>query len=299
MYKFFYRGFSLLMAVMAFLSVSTTNFGTELVVPYYNVKYGEGLSGTMDIFVPAKAKENEYNGVILFIHGGSWTGGEKFECAGDAIRAARNGYVSATMNYRLRNEKNGITAFDMLDDIQHAVEKLKQFSDEKNLNITRLATSGYSAGAHLSALYAFSRADESPIELVFTANRVTPSDFHPSSWDDVYRDGMAYGLVEKLSGTAVTEEMISSGSAEEIISSISPAAFISANSVPSLWGFGGKDTTVPHGNAETVKTVLENSGAEYTYVFYPDSTHMLLYDYSCAKEYDNALYSYLEQYFGY
>lgn len=295
----FYKMFSLFMALLPFISVSTTNFGTGLVAPYLNVRYGEEPSNTMDIFVPACAKNNEENGVILYIHGGSWTGGDKIEWAGDSLRAARNGYIAATMNYTLRSNANGVTAFDMLDDIQHAIEKLKEFSDEHGLNITKLATTGFSAGAHLSALYAFSRADESPIELVFTANRVTPSDFHSSSWDDVYYEGMAANLAESLSGMTITEEMIADGAAEEVINSVSPVAFINENSVPSIWGFGGQDTTVPHGNAEVVKVVLEQSGTAYTYIFYPNSTHMLFYDYESAKEYDNALYSYLETYFGY
>lgn len=299
MYGIIYRIFSLFMALIPFISVSTTNFGGGLVVPYLNVSYGEEESDKMDIFVPVCAKNNEYNGVILYIHGGSWTGGDKIEWAGDSLRAARNGYIAATMNYTLRSDSNGVTAFDMLDDIQHAVEKLKEFSDEHGLNITKLATSGFSAGAHLSALYAFSRAEDSPIELVFTANRVAPSDFHPSSWDDVYRDGTAYGLAVSLSGEEITEEMIADGRAEEIINSVSPAAFICENSVPSLWGYGGADTTVPHGNAEATKAALEASGTDYTYVFYPNSTHMLFYDYESAKEYDNALYAYLKEYFGY
>lgn len=34
-----------------------------------------------------------------------------------------------------------------------------------------------------------------PIEIVFTANRVAPSDFHPESWDDVYGEGAAYNIM--------------------------------------------------------------------------------------------------------
>lgn len=294
-----YKGFSLLMALVAYVSLSITNMGAGLFTPYFNVSYGEEASDTMDIFVPLGAAKNEYNGAVLYIHGGSWTGGDKIEFDGDAIRTARNGYIAVSMNYTLRDGENGITAFDMLDDIQHAIEKLKDFSDEKNLNITKLATSGYSAGAHLSALYALSRAQESPIEIVFTANRVTPADFHPSSWDDVYHDGTAYGLAYSLSGTEITEEMIADGSVEDVINSVSPVAFITADSIPSLWGFGGNDTTVPHGNAEITKQTLEESGADYTYILYPNSPHMLFFDYGSAKEYDNALYDYMNTYFGY
>ena len=235
------------MAVVAFISISTTNMGHGLYKSYFNVSYGEEKSRKMDIFVPYSAKKNETNGVLLYIHGGSWTGGDKIEWVGDSMRAARNGYIAATMNYTLQSPDNDVTAFDMVEEIKTAVQKLKDFSDEQGLNITKLATTGYSAGAHLSALYAYTVADESPIELVFTANRVTPSDFHPESWDDVYQKGTALNIASNLSGTKITEEMLADGSAEAIIRSVSPAMLINENSVPSLFGFGGRDTTVPHG----------------------------------------------------
>lgn len=53
-----------------------------------------------------------------------------------------------------------VSGLMMVDEIGMAVQRIKKFSDNLGLNITKLATSGYSAGAHLSALYAYSRADE-------------------------------------------------------------------------------------------------------------------------------------------
>ena len=46
-----------------------------------------------------------------------------------------------------------------------------------------------------------------------------------------------------------------------------------------------------------MKAALEKSGIEYDYIFYPNSSHMLMSDYNRAKEYDNKLYEYLEKYF--
>lgn len=299
MTKMLYRIFSLFMALVAYLGVSAGNMGVEPYRTYFNVSYGEGESNVMDIYVPYSALKRDNNGVMLYIHGGSWTGGDKLERLGDCSRLARNGYIAATMNYTLRTEENGFSALQMVDEIKAAVQKLKEFSDKHKLNITKLATSGYSAGAHLSALYAYSKADESPIEIVFTANRVGPSDISPESWDVAYDEGMAYDLASSLSGIKITEEMIADGRAREIISMISPAHYINEKSVPTLVGYGGKDTTVPIGNADAVKAALEKSGIDYTFVFYPNSSHMLFEDYESAHIYDSALNVYLYKYFGY
>ena len=80
---------------------------------------------------------------------------------------------------------------------------------------------------------------------------------------------------------------------------VSPAHFITKDSVPTLVGYGGKDTTVPAGNAQATKKALEESGIDYTYIFYPNSSHMLFEDYESAHLYDSALNVYLYKYFGY
>lgn len=294
-----YRFVSLVMALVSYVGFSLGDTGTQMFKPYFNVKYGEGQEQVMDIYVPDSAYDREYNGVVLYIHGGSWTGGDKLERIGDCTRLARNGYIAATMNYTLQTEENNVSGLMMVEEIKMAVQKLKDFSDAKGLNITKLATSGYSAGAHLSALYAYSKADESPIEIVFTANRVAPSDFHPESWDDLYYEGMSYALASKLAGVEITEEMIADGSAEAVVNSVSPAYFVNSNSVPTIAGFGGKDTTVPPGNAQAMKKALEESGIDYTYIFYPNSSHMLFEDYVQSLMYDKAVNDYLLKYFGY
>ena len=132
-----YRFISFVMALLAYLGVSVGDIGMQTFKPYFNVSYGTGEAQVMDIFVPDSAYDREYNGVILYVHGGSWTGGDKLERIGDCTRLARNGYITATMNYTLRTEENGMTGLMMVDEIQMAVQKLKDFSDEKGLNISQ------------------------------------------------------------------------------------------------------------------------------------------------------------------
>lgn len=264
-----------------------------------DLKYGDAELNLIDIYVPKSAYERDYNAVILFIHGGSWMGGEKKEMNSYCETYAKKGYITATMSYSLVTEENGVNAFTMLDDIDLAIKKIKKFSDEKKLNITKIATCGYSAGGHISSLYAYTRAQNSAIKLVFTANKVAPSDFHSVNWDNAYGEGLGYGLTCMLSGVKYDESLVESGEFENVINSVSPAKHIDKNSVPTIAGYGGKDTICPIGNALATKAALINSGIDYEYFFYPKSNHGLSSDSSVDAQYKEAFLKYCEKYFGY
>ncbi len=261
---------------------------------FKNLAYGEAERNIMDIYVPESAYGNEHNGVILYIHGGSWTGGNKEDMAEKCKRFAKKGYITATMNYTLYADGlfGKITALTMCDEIDKAIDKIKAFSEEKELNITKLAVSGYSAGAHLSMLYGFSRADESSIELVFTANQVGPSDFHSEVWGST-------GLASMLSGIVITDEMITNGKAEDIINLVSPTAYVTKETVPSVLAYGGTDMIVPSGNAKRIKAAFEDADATHSYILYPLSNHGLGLDPLCEMEYINKVEQYCVEYFGY
>ena len=49
---------------------------------YENLRYGEAERDLVTVYVPKSAYDRESNGCILFIHGGSWNGGEKEDILG-------------------------------------------------------------------------------------------------------------------------------------------------------------------------------------------------------------------------
>ncbi|MBQ2963469.1 MAG: alpha/beta hydrolase [Clostridia bacterium] len=293
MTEFFQRIIAILLSSVSVISTFIGGLSFENYELFKDIRYGEAERNIMDIYVPDSAYENEHNGVILYIHGGSWTGGNKEDMASKAKRFARKGYITASMNYTLYADGlfGKVTALTMCDEIGKAIEKIKAFSDEKELNITKLAVSGYSAGAHLSMLYGFSRANESAIELVFTANQVGPSDFHSEVWGST-------GLASMLSGIEITAEMTDTQK-EEVISLVSPTAYVTKDTVPSILAYGGTDMIVPSGNAERIKTAFETAGATHRYILYPLSNHGLGLDPLCEMEYINTVEEYCKEYFGY
>lgn len=289
------RIISFIMSIVTFIA---SLFGITLPNDKYDVfkdvSYGTADIQSMDIYVPKTAYDNEYNGCVLFIHGGSWLGGDKKEMKKDCISMAEKGYIAVTMNYTLASEetKGKCVADIMMNDVNKAIEKIKSFSEEKNLNITKLATSGYSAGAHISMLFSYSRPESSAIELVFTANRVGPSSFTPEVWG-------GYGIAGQLAGKEITEEMIADGRAQKIADSVSPVHYINNDTIPSLFAYGGKDAIVKTGNAEAMKNAFEKTTVKYDYIFFPNSNHDLGADKDKTAEYNDKLMEYCKTYFGY
>lgn len=265
---------------------------------YENVRYGEAERDLVTVYVPKNAEKREYNGCILYIHGGSWTGGEKEDMAPLCKKLAGKGYITATMSYSLCAEGSGVTVYTMLDEIGMCIAALKEFSDEKGLNITKVAPSGYSAGGHISMLYCYTRADAAALEIAFTANRVGPADMTTAAWGE-----SAYRLTSQLTGVEITKEMRENGEADRLCREISPVFYVNENSVPSLFAYAGNDLLVPRGNREamekTFSEVFGENGNGYRYVFYPLSGHGLLLDPVSEECYYDALYGFCETCFGY
>lgn len=250
----------------------------------------------LDVYIPEAAYEREENGFILFIHGGSWATGNKEDKAADCIEAAAKGYIAATMSFTLRSgETQDSYAIDtVLDEIGLAIARVKEFAAEKNINITKTALSGYSSGAHLAMMYSYSRADESPVEIAFTANRVGPSDFSAEAWG---KSGPS--LARSLAGKEIVNKFTAEGREDEIIAYVSPVTYVTKDSVPSLFGYGALDVVVPAGNRESILNAFKNAGADYDYVFYPISGHGLKLNHitPAAKKYSSLLFEYCEKYF--
>lgn len=278
----------------AFLGIGS--YSTDYKV-YSDIVYStESERNVLDVYIPQAAYEREENGFILFIHGGSWATGNKEDKAADCIEAAAKGYIAATMSFTLRSGKTEESyALDtVLDEIGLAIAKVKEFAAEKGINITKVAPSGYSSGAHLAMMYSYSRADESPVEIAFTANRVGPSDFSVEAWGE-----SGPSLAYSLAGKEIVNKFTAEGKEDEIVAYVSPITYVTKDSVPSLFGYGALDIVVPKGNRESIINAFKNAGAEYDYIFYPISGHGLKLNHitPAAKNYTAKLFDYCEKYF--
>ncbi|MBN2613996.1 MAG: alpha/beta hydrolase [Bacteroidales bacterium] len=270
---------------------------------YKDISYGDKEINKYDLYIPANHSRKDDVGVVLFIHGGGWAGGDKMWNAPECKIYAKAGYITASMNYSLLGTTENYSIFKVLDEIQSCIADLKTELENKGYNVTRLALDGGSAGAHLSSLYTNSRADISTIPIVLVINKSGPIDMHllypqlKEMLAEADSNINAEFIISSMVGKAVTDEQIKNGLADNILDSISPNFYINSNSTPSLLFYGAKDPLVIHG--EKLAITLEEAGIDYQYRVFPDLGHGLTGDQENTDERIKTTLAYIKKYFGY
>ncbi|MBR6056697.1 MAG: alpha/beta hydrolase [Victivallales bacterium] len=259
-----------------------------------DIVYDEQKNLKYDLYLPNTNIDTPV-GAMLFIHGGAWKMGKRSDMAHACKRFVKEGYVTATMQYTLVSEENKASFFDMLDDIGKCLEHIKITAAEKHHPVKAVALSGISAGGHLSMLYAYSRAETSPIPIAFVFQQVGPASFEKGVWTN--HPDLDYGLAMAGSGVEMSKEDYESGKMADVVKSISPAQLIDEKSVPTIAAYGGKDELVPSTHAEKVREALEKHHVPHVFILYPNSGHFLCNDPDCAKQYRKAILDFCRKYF--
>ena len=159
--------------------------GSHYIEEVGNIHNGEDYkkteSNVYDLYIPEKALLNKngangINGIILFIHGGAWNGGWRFEEELFFSSYGKIGYITANMEYTLLVDGSKDTnIFRIVDEISACIADIKERLKQEGFdeNYLELAIFGYSAGAHLTLLYSY-LIDDSPIKIKFTVNMCGP-----------------------------------------------------------------------------------------------------------------------------
>jgi len=100
----------------------------------------------LDIFHP---KDKKKYPAVLLIHGGGWSSGDKSLLIPMAEKLAAEGYVTASLEYRLSPEAKYPAA---IYDIKDAIKWLRANSEKYKTDTNKIAVLGCSAGGHLAAL---------------------------------------------------------------------------------------------------------------------------------------------------
>ena len=118
---------------------------------FVDVKYGQYQRNALDFW---KAKSDRPTPVVVIIHGGGFLGGDKTQMRNDpAVQICLGAGVScAAINYRYRNTA---PMQDVLRDCARAIQFLRSKANEWNIDKTRIAAYGNSAGAGTSLWLAF------------------------------------------------------------------------------------------------------------------------------------------------
>ena len=129
-------------------AISERGAGAQPLPPgMVEMSYGRDPLQRLDLVYPVG---NERPPLIVFIHGGGWSIGDKRHAIGaKASHFLGRGYGFASVNYRLVPQA---TVEEQAADIASAIAKLRTYAMGSNYDGERIVLMGHSAGAHLAAL---------------------------------------------------------------------------------------------------------------------------------------------------
>ncbi len=122
-----------------------------------DVAYDNQAQTQFDIFLP---EASERTGLVIYLHGGGFTSGDKSAIYQDArpdeIRESLSqGVAFASVNYRLLDAVDADGVLKPLGDSRRALQFIRHYATDLNIDPDRIAVYGDSAGAGTSLWLAF------------------------------------------------------------------------------------------------------------------------------------------------
>jgi len=214
----------------------------------------------LDLYLPQKAEHRLP--VILWVHGGGWTRGDKTN--GPAFRFAAKGYAVASMNYRF--SQHAIFPAQ-IHDCKAAVRWLRANATKYGLDPGHIGAWGASAGGHLVALLGTTGGIE---ELAGPGGNEDQSSRVQAVVD-------WYGPTDFLTaGAKATRSNLLGGDPQtnrDKARKASPMTYVSKDAAPFLIMHGDQDQTVPIAQSETFAAALKKAGADVSYVVIKGGKH--------------------------
>jgi len=255
--------------------------------------YGKGALNRYDLYLPKDLDPKADAPLLLFIHGGSWTEGQRGDMAYACKYYSKHGCITATMDYSLVSDKApDVTVKTMLDEITACTAALKKRLAKEGYHTPKLAVGGFSAGGHLALLYAYSRASESAIPLAFVFDKVGPVSFHKEFWGaDISAVLIGYGA-----HIQVDPKKLDAPETVAAADSLSPLHFVGPDSPPTIFAYGGKDDLVKPIHRDELAKALEAHHVPNIRVDFPHSNHAMWDDPDSTESFRKAVLQYCETY---
>ena len=264
-----------------------------------DIAYGDKAANKFDLYVPADNTKETY-GLVVYLHAGGFTTGDKADDAGMLQWLCSKGYVAAGINYTLRDDKNpDASVYSQSMEIKSSMNAVVKAAAELGYNLDAMAISGGSAGGTLAMLYAYRDAGESPIPVKLLFEAVGPSSFYPEDWSVYGLDKSpeaAAGLFGIMAGTQITADMIGTEEYEAAVKPISAYMWVNETSVPTVCAYGAYDKVCPFDSAKHLIRALEENHVTHAYFEMPHSGHGLQNDTALYAKYMETVEEYLDTY---
>ncbi len=229
-----------------------------------DIAYGEhGTANHLDVWSGAGANPDAPAPVLLQIHGGAWSSGNKRGQAHPLMsHLVEHGWVCVSINYRL-SPRN--TWPDAIVDVKRAIAWVKANIERFGGDSDFIAITGGSAGGHLSALAALTANDPSfqpGFEDVDTTVQAAVPFY--GVYDFTRSDGVLHPMMVPFLEKGVMKRLLAD--APELFAAASPITHVSADAPPFFVLHGSNDSFIPVEQARAFAArlrVLSNSPVVY------------------------------------
>ncbi|SMP41541.1 Acetyl esterase/lipase [Neorhodopirellula lusitana] len=241
-----------------------------------DVVFGKGGDRdlTMHLVFPTK-KTDQPLPAYVWVHGGGWQSGSKEGGVNQVSRMVAEGFVGATIEYRLTGEAPFPA---QIEDCKCAIRFLRAHAKEYGIDPERIAVAGSSAGGHLVALLGTS-GDVKELEgsggwpdqssrVQAVVDLYGPSDLATFVTTEGFEAHNRTGSPEsKLLGGG---EVIGN---KEGIRRVNPITYIDDQDPPFLILHGTKDPVVPMNQSQALHDALGTAGVETKLKLIPGAKH--------------------------
>ncbi len=229
----------------------------------YDARHGE--FGTLDVYVP-KGAPGLRPGVVV-VHPGGWTSGSKSDLAEQAARLARSGFVVANVNYRLAPEARYPAP---IEDAWCALAYFRAHAADLELDPSRVAVLGYSAGAYLADMVGLNPRDP-------TQAADCPSGTTGAPAAIVAGDAPADLAALPSSGDAQLADFLgrSKADAPDLYAAASPLSHVAAGAPPFLLIHGTEDWYVDWHQSARMQDALAAARDDVSLLLLAGSGHTL------------------------
>jgi acetyl esterase/lipase len=244
-------------------------------VMYENIAYANDTlkKHLLDIYLPP-VKKLSYP-LIVWIHGGAWMSNDKhadMNYMANTIKMFMDqGFALASIDYRWSTTAPFPA---QVQDCNQAIEFLYQNASQYNIDASRIALIGFSAGGHLASLIGLSNNNH--VKAFYPPHSKAP-DFKISLVLDFY--GPSNLLTLKGSDSKDPKNpltLLLGGIAAEhpdLAKKASPATYIDKNDPPFLIVQGEKDESVNPEQATSLSEKLNKAGVKNELIIVPGAPH--------------------------
>jgi len=220
-----------------------------------NVEYGAGGEWhlVLDVFRPENVEAMAP--AIVFIHGGGFRAGDKFDVRPHVGVICPQGFVGVSVSYRLSTDAKFPA---QIEDCKCAVRWMRANAEELGIDPDRIGAIGYSAGGTLASLLGVT---EGVASLEGTGGYESESSAVKAAISVFGAGEMAVmGKLERDDNAAHLLIGASPDEAPEAYAAASPVTFMSSESCPHLLLHGTDDPIVPFSQSVQMRDALQAAG---------------------------------------